>query len=130
MLTTQWQQQLKEQIGLNIFGTVPTLTQLFEQVMIFSESEHFSLVIDEFQDLESVNRSFFSTMQNIWDTYQNKSKIDIIVLNDIEKNAHIYEVKRQAKKLDMEILAQKADAFTPLIPGYSVAFHGLSMQDM
>ena len=94
MLTTLWQQQLKEQIGLNIFGTVPTLTQLFEQVMIFSEFEHFSLVIDEFQDLESVNRSFFNSMQNIWDTYQNKSKIDIIVLNDIEKNAHIYEVKR------------------------------------
>jgi len=63
---------------LKIFGTVETLSDLFEQLMLFSKNNHFTLVIDEFQDIEYVNKAFFSQMQNIWDSNKSSSKINLI----------------------------------------------------
>ena len=69
-LCEQWQKNLEESIGLKIFGRVEKLSELFEQIMIYSQNTHFTLVIDEFQDIEYVNKSFFSQMQNVWDSYK------------------------------------------------------------
>lgn len=82
MLCENWQKEL-EKIGLKIFGKITSLSELFEQIMIFSQTEHFSLVIDEFQDVALVNKSFFSQMQNIWDSYKNNSKINLIVCGSV-----------------------------------------------
>ena len=59
-LCSQWQKTLEENIGLKIFGNVETLSDLFEQIMLFSKDNHFTLIIDEFQDIEYVNKVFFS----------------------------------------------------------------------
>lgn len=83
MLCKQWQKDLEINIGLKIFGTVTQLSDLFEAVMQFSKNEHFVLVIDEFQDLQLVNPAFFSQMQNIWDTYKDNSKINLIVSGSV-----------------------------------------------
>ena len=82
-LCTQWQKTLEESIGLKIFGTVETLSDLFEQIMLYSKENHFTLVIDEFQDIEYVNKSFFSQMQNIWDSNKAASKINLIVCGSV-----------------------------------------------
>jgi len=78
-LCSQWQKILEESIALKIFGTVETLADLFDQIMLFSKSNHFTLIIDEFQDIEYVNKAFFSQMQNIWDSNKSASKINLIV---------------------------------------------------
>ena len=82
-LCSQWQKTLEESIGLKIFGTVETLSDLFEQIMLFSKENHFILVIDEFQELEYVNKAFFSQMQNIWDSNKSSSKINLITCGSI-----------------------------------------------
>lgn len=83
VLCRQWQLSLEEQLGLKIFGTVSSLQQLFEQVLLFSHTTPFTLVIDEFQDLESVNRAFFSELQNLWDSHKAESKINLIVAGSV-----------------------------------------------
>ena len=82
-LCEQWQKIIEKNIGLKIFGKLETLSDLFEQIMIYSQDNHFTLVIDEFQDIEFVNKSFFSQMQNIWDSYKPSSKINLIVCGSI-----------------------------------------------
>ena len=82
-LSIQWQKTLEESIGLKMFGTVETLSNLFEQVMLFSKNNHFTLVIDEFQDIEYVDKAFFSQMQNIWDSNKSSSKINLIACGSI-----------------------------------------------
>ena len=82
-LCTHWQKTLEESIGLKIFGTVETLSDLFEQIMLYSKDNHFTLVIDEFQDIEYVNKAFFSQMQNVWDSNKAASKINLIVCGSI-----------------------------------------------
>lgn len=82
-LCSQWQKTLEESIELKIFGTVEKLSDLFNQIMLYSKEHHFTLVIDEFQDIEYVNKSFFSQMQNIWDSLKASSKINLIVCGSI-----------------------------------------------
>ncbi|MFD1771397.1 ATP-binding protein [Sphingobacterium suaedae] len=74
-------QRLLEQIGLKIFGTVASFKDLFEQVMKYAIDEHFTLIIDEFQEFEYVNPSIFSDIQFVWDQY--KSKINLIVCGSV-----------------------------------------------
>ena len=83
LLAQQWQKELEEKLGLKIFGTVTKLSELFAQIMEYSKTEHFTLVIDEFQDIQMINPSFFSEMQNIWDEKSPESKINLIVCGSV-----------------------------------------------
>lgn len=83
LLCQQWQKELEEKLGLKIFGSIKKLSDLFEQIMEFSKQEHFILVIDEFQELHSINHSFYSQMQNIWDSNKDNSKINLIVCGSV-----------------------------------------------
>jgi len=51
--------------------------------MQLSEKINFTLVIDEFQEFENINRSVFSDMQNIWDSFKDKSKLNLILCGSI-----------------------------------------------
>lgn len=83
LLCRQWQEQLESELGFKIFGNITKLAELFEQIMEFSKREHFILVIDEFQDLQLINPSVFSEMQNIWDSNKDDSKINLIVCGSV-----------------------------------------------
>lgn len=78
VLCNEWQKELEATIGLQIYGQIETLSDLFKEIMLFSAKNHFVLVIDEFQDLQLVNSAIFSIMQNLWDTYKHNSKINFI----------------------------------------------------
>ena len=51
--------------------------------MELSENRNFTLIIDEFQEFYSVNPSVYSEIQNIWDSYKGKSKINLILCGSI-----------------------------------------------
>ncbi len=51
--------------------------------MELASTRAFNLVIDEFQEFYNINESVYSDMQNIWDTYRKKSKMNLIVAGSI-----------------------------------------------
>ena len=57
-------------------------------------------------------------------------EIDIVVLDDIVKQARLIEVKRNSSKLNMSELMTKADSLSHELKGYEVSFEGLSMDDV
>ncbi len=65
MLCTQFQQNAHEALGIQIFGTITQFKDLFEQLLIFATKEHFTLIIDEFQEFDNVN----SSILEIFKTY-------------------------------------------------------------
>ncbi|MDR3268062.1 MAG: ATPase, partial [Tannerella sp.] len=75
--------QAAESLGLQIFGTINRFCNLFEQLLIFATTTHYTLIIDEFQDFERVNPAVFSEIQNLWDRYKDKIKINFIVCGSI-----------------------------------------------
>lgn len=83
ILAGMWQDNLLTDLGLKISGRVNNLKDLFNEIFIFSLHNHFTLVIDEFQDLQKINEAFFSDLQNLWDTYKNSSKMNLIISGSI-----------------------------------------------
>lgn len=51
--------------------------------MELSQTKNFTLVIDEFQEFNTVNPSVYSEMQNIWDRNKRTSKINLILCGSI-----------------------------------------------
>lgn len=83
LLCAQFQKDVQDVLGLKIFGTITQFKDLFEQLLIYSTKEHFTLIIDEFQEFDSVNSSIFSDVQNLWDQYKDKAKINFIACGSI-----------------------------------------------
>jgi hypothetical protein len=65
------------------YGLIAHFKDLFQYLMELSETRNFTLIIDEFQEFYSVNPSVYSEMQNIWDSYKNKSKINLVLCGSI-----------------------------------------------
>lgn len=78
LLCEQFQEDAADALGLQIFGTISRFKDLFEQLLIFATKEHYTLIIDEFQEFNNVNPSIFSDVQNLWDQYKDKAKINFI----------------------------------------------------
>jgi len=83
LLCAEFQKDIERMIGLKIFGTISRFKDLFEQLLIFATKEHFTLVIDEFQEFDNVNPAIFSDIQHLWDQYSKRSKINFIVCGSV-----------------------------------------------
>lgn len=105
-----WQKKLADDIGLKVFGQIQSVPELLEAVFQFSREEHFTLVIDEFQDLELVNKSVFSRIQDLWDSYKSSSRINLIACGSI------YSMMTRIFKDNKEPLFGRATHFIHLKP--------------
>lgn len=56
-----------------------TFAGLFESLMLYARHHHFSLVMDEFQNLAKVNSALFSRIQDIWDTHKDQTHMHLIL---------------------------------------------------
>ena len=97
LLCAQFQKDAQEILGLQIFGTITAFRDLFEQLMIFATQEHFTLIVDEFQEFDHVNASIFIDIQYLWDKYKDQSKINFIACGSIYSlMMKIFENKKEA----------------------------------
>ena len=83
LLCSQFQEEVERSLGLQIFGSITDFRTLFEQLMIYATREHYTLIIDEFQEFDNVNHSIFSDIQDLWDRYKEQAKINFIVCGSI-----------------------------------------------
>lgn len=91
--------------SLEVFvpGEIRTFRSLFQYLMELASVKTFNLVIDEFQEFYSINESVYSDMQNIWDTYQKKSRMNLVV------SGSIYSLMQKIFQHSKEPLFGRAD---------------------
>ncbi|MFV0471400.1 MAG: ATP-binding protein [Paludibacteraceae bacterium] len=71
-----------------------------------------------------------SQIGSYWES-GNQNEIDIVAINEYEKRAIIVEVKRQADKINLKQLENKAKKLIQQhLPDYTIEYRGLSMNDM
>jgi AAA+ ATPase superfamily predicted ATPase len=58
-------------------------SDLFKQVMMYGKEKNFTFIIDEFQELDKINNSIMSGIQNHWDEYRKKSNVNLIVSGSV-----------------------------------------------
>ena len=62
---------------------IRTFRSLFQYLMELASHKPFNLIIDEFQEFYNINKSVYNDMQNIWDSYSKKSKMNLIVSGSV-----------------------------------------------
>ncbi len=83
LLCEQFQKEAAEVLGLQIFGNITRFRDLFEQLLVYATKENYTLIIDEFQEFNNVNPAIFSEMQDLWDRYKGKARINFIACGSI-----------------------------------------------
>ena len=74
---------IQNQLDIKILGTFLKFSELFEYLMNLSKSTPFTLVIDEFQEFLQINSTLYSEMQNIWDSYKDETKMNLVLSGSI-----------------------------------------------
>ena len=75
---------------------IRTFGTLFQYLMELASNKPFNLIIDEFQEFYNINESVYSDMQNLWDSYRKKSKMNLIVAGSVYSLMHkIFQNKKE-----------------------------------
>lgn len=82
-LCSDFLQEIEDKLGIPTMGRVERFPDIFEYLMKLSISRPLTLFIDEFQEFFKVNKSVYSDMQRIWDIYQTKAHINLVVCGSI-----------------------------------------------
>ena len=83
LLCAEFLERVKAWFDVRIIGDITRFSQLFEYLLELSTTKHFTLIIDEFQEFKYINNSIYSDMQNLWDSYKDKSKINLVLSGSI-----------------------------------------------
>ena len=76
-------QKIITDFGIRTVGTITRFGDIIELLMIHSEKEPLTAMIDEFQDLKYVNESIFGDIQNVWDRHKDRAHINLIVSGSV-----------------------------------------------
>lgn len=83
MLCKKFQEQATATLGVQIFGQTSSFGELFEQLMRYGIDYNYTLIIDEFQNFLSINKSIPSSIQDVWDRYKDRARVNLILCGSI-----------------------------------------------
>lgn len=89
-------------------------------------------VLEKYFKEKMIEAEVYTHISSWWDR-KGENEIDIIAADELEHEVTFYEVKRQEKDIDLNILRSKADHFlktTGKFGKYHIFYKGLSMEDM
>lgn len=89
-------------------------------------------VLEKYFTAKLIESELFTNISSWWDR-KGENEIDIIAADETENKVIFYEVKRQAKDVNIGIVKDKAEHFfqaTGKFKRYNIEYKGLSMEDM
>jgi hypothetical protein len=88
------------------------------------------MVLEQYFRQQYAETGQYNLVTNYWER-DGSNEIDLIAVNDAERHLVIGEIKRQAQRIDMNHLKEKAaHIVAKQRRRYSIDFVGLSMDDM
>jgi len=87
-----------------------SLKDIFEYLFHYATTQSLTLVVDEFQDIEKVDSSLFSDLQNLWDSYKNTTMMHFVCCGSL------YSLMTKIFKGDKQPLLNRDDNFFKIPP--------------
>jgi len=103
LLCNEFIGEVRRTLGIPVTGEFKTFAQVFEFLLDRSRTQAFTLVIDEFQEFNQVNPSVFSEMQDLWDRYKSKSRLNLVLTGSV------YTLMKKIFETSKEPLFGRAD---------------------
>ena len=110
LLCKKFQEQATMALGIQIYGQVTSFGELFEQLMRYGMDRQYTLIIDEFQNFLSINKSIPSSIQDVWDRYKDRSHVNLILCGSI------YSMMKKIFENGDEPLYGRRDSSMRLLP--------------
>ncbi|MBW6537709.1 MAG: AAA family ATPase [Mariniphaga sp.] len=82
---------------------IQSFRSLFQFLMELAAQRSFNLIIDEFQEFFNINEAVFSDMQNIWDSYRKRTRMNLII------SGSVYSLMKKIFQNSKEPLFGRAD---------------------
>lgn len=89
-------------------------------------------MLEQYFYRKAVKSGKYTRIGRWWDR-NGFNEIDLICEDELEKKVEIFEIKRNASRIDEELLKEKAGVFmktSAVFRGYQIVLKGLSMEDM
>lgn len=83
LLCEEFAEEIQNKLGVTIYGKLQNFKDVFGYLMELSKDRHFTLIIDEFQEFNSINTAIYSEMQHVWDKHKKESKINLILCGSV-----------------------------------------------
>ncbi|MBR4572174.1 MAG: ATP-binding protein [Prevotella sp.] len=83
-------------LELPIIGRVNKFSDIFKLLLETATRQPLTVVIDEFQEFYKVNPAIFSEMQNLWDSYKDRARINLVVCGSV--NSLLNKIFRDKKE--------------------------------
>ena len=103
LLCEEFTEQIRETLGINIFGEIGQFKDVFGLLMDYAERQPIAVVIDEFQEFNRVNPSVYGDMQQIWDRKKDRTKMHLVL------SGSIYSLMKNIFENNKEPLFGRAD---------------------
>ncbi|EGQ9284260.1 AAA family ATPase [Vibrio parahaemolyticus] len=114
MLVHEFAELIASELNAKFFKP-ESLRDIFEFLLDYSTQTPVTIIVDEFQDIERVNPSLFSDIQNLWDSYKATAKMHLVCCGSM------YNMMTKIFKEKDEPLMNRDDRFfhiKPLKPSF------------
>jgi len=101
---------IEKELGVKVLGEYYSFAKLFEYLLELAKERHFTLVVDEFQEFLSINKTIYSDLQNLWDSYKDVTKLNLVL------SGSIYSLMKKIFEDKKEPLFNRADLKIHLKP--------------
>lgn len=96
LLCLEYLEEIKKIFTLPVVGEIRNFKDIFALLLEISREEHFTLIIDEFQEFYYLNPSVYSDVQHLWDLDKDKCKLNLIFIGSVYSLMHkIFENSRE-----------------------------------
>lgn len=87
------------------------------------------IVLEKYFRAAMMDSKKFSDIQSYWNS-KGENEIDIVAINEANRQLFFCEVKRNPKRISLKILEEKAKEISQKYPKFNVSYKGFSLEDM
>lgn len=83
VLVSEFVVQVREVLSVFVPEGMISFSGLMQYLLELGKTRSFNLVIDEFQEFYNINETVFSDLQNLWDSYRQDTRVNLIICGSV-----------------------------------------------
>lgn len=92
ILCYEFQEQMQEKLELPPLPEIRDFRTLMKHVMAASKERCFNVIIDEYQEFNTINQGIYTDLQNIWDRNKDRSHLCLFLVGtDTASSTRVFE---------------------------------------
>lgn len=88
LLCIEYIEEIKKLFDIPVIGEIRVFKDVFALLIEISRKEHFTLIIDEFQEFYNINPAVYSEVQYLWDLNKDKCKLNLLLIGSVYSLMH------------------------------------------